>query len=62
MSAPNGESRPPARKGGAQVDHDDDTADSTVRCWLCGRPLHAEASVRLGIGPKCWDARMGGAA
>lgn len=61
MAPPNGERRP-LRESGAQVDHDDDTADSTVRCWLCGRALHAEPSRRLGIGPKCWAERMGGAA
>lgn len=39
------------------------TADSTASsCWICGRALHAEVSVRLGIGPKCWADRTGGAA
>jgi len=61
MSAPDVERRPPGESG-AQVDHDDDTGDSTARCWVCGRSLHAEKSVALGIGPRCWDARMGGAA
>lgn len=61
MAPRNGERRP-LPESGAQVDHDDDTADSTVRCWLCGRPLTAKASVLMGIGPKCWAERMGGAA
>lgn len=61
MAAGNVERRP-LRESGAQVDHDDDTADSTARCWICGRSLHAEKSVLLGIGPKCWAERMGAAA
>lgn len=61
MSAGKDERRPLPRSGAHDPDHEV-TADSTVRCWLCGRPLTAPSSVLLGIGPRCWDNRMGGAA
>lgn len=61
MAAGNDERRP--HDGAASsVEHLTNTHDSTPRCWICGRALHAEKSVALGIGPRCWDARMGGAA
>ncbi|EGD44660.1 hypothetical protein NBCG_01080 [Nocardioidaceae bacterium Broad-1] len=57
MAAGNNERRP-RPESGAQVDNDD-AADSTVPCWICGRTLRAEKSVLLGIGPRCWSERMG---
>ncbi|MER6973573.1 DUF6011 domain-containing protein [Nocardioides sp. NPDC000445] len=57
MSPGNDRGRP--RQDGPTLSN---TSDSSVRCWLCGRPLTAESSRVLGIGPKCWADRMGGAA
>ncbi|WP_425474825.1 DUF6011 domain-containing protein [Nocardioides cheoyonin] len=57
------ERRPPGEDRRSEVDNHDDAADSTdARCWICGHALTARESVALGIGPRCWSRRMGGAA
>lgn len=61
MAAGNDERRP-HDEAASSVEHLTNNINDTPRCWLCGRPLTAATSVRLGIGPRCWDSRMGGAA
>lgn len=60
MAPVNGRGRPSEGDLGTRGEHVHD--ESIVRCWLCGRALTAEPSRLLGIGPRCWAERMGGAA
>lgn len=39
-----------------------EAADSRCRCIRCRRVLTADRSVRLGIGPRCWELAFGVAA
>ncbi|WP_442852445.1 DUF6011 domain-containing protein [Nocardioides sp. Iso805N] len=57
---PEGDRSRPAGNGTASndIDHDDYSivtahAESCCRCTRCRRPLTADLSVRLGIGPRC---------
>lgn len=39
-----------------------ETDDNSCRCVRCRRVLTADRSVRLGIGPRCWELTLGVAA
>lgn len=59
--SPSKDDRRPTAGAAASVIHLDIADPIAARCWICGRPLRAAASVRLGIGPKCLAGRMGAA-
>lgn len=59
---PSNDERGPRTRTALHVDTNDSAHSTAPSCWICGRALYAKESVRLGIGPRCWSGRMGGAA